>query len=341
LKPLLSIQYLRAFAALAVVLFHACQWADVDFDIGAGGVDLFFVISGFLMWAITQDPQVTPAGFLWRRITRVAPLYWVATLVLAAMALAWSRLIPQVKVEPAHVLLSLAFIPHLDPAGLPFPLLPPGWSLDYEAILYQIFALALMGPRRWRFAAVLSALGLITLTGLVFRSLFPLFANPLMLEFAAGIVMARVMAPQVGGPQLIEKGRRPSFGMSWSFIALGLTIFALLKLLGIHSDIGRWLLWGGPAVLIMAGALGVEGAGGLPRSRALKKIGDASYSIYLCHWPIIAVIAKLAGAHHPWWLIPVVVGASLAAGLAARQVLEKPLIRLLRAGDPKPVFSVP
>ena len=331
MKPLLSIQYLRAVAALAVVLFHACQWADIDFDIGAGGVDLFFVISGFLMWSITQDPQVTPAGFLWRRITRVAPLYWIATLALAGLVLAWPALIPQVKAEPAHVLLSLSFTPHLDPAGLPFPLLPPGWSLDYEAILYQTFALALMGPRRWRLTAVLSALGLITLTGLLIHSLFPLFANPLMLEFAAGIVMARVMG----------EGRRPSLGMGWSFIALGLTIFALLKLLGIHSDIGRWLLWGGPAVLIMAGALGVEAAGGLPRSLALKRVGDASYSIYLCHWPIIAVISKLAGAHHPWWLIPVTVGASLAAGLACREVLEKPLIRLLSAAEPKPVFSAP
>ena len=331
MKPLLSIQYLRAFAALAVVLFHACQWADIDFDIGAGGVDVFFVISGFLMWAITQDPSVTPSGFLWKRITRVAPLYWIATLALAALVLVWPALIPQVKAEPAHVLLSLAFIPHLDPAGLPFPLLSPGWSLDYEAILYQIFALALMGPRRWRLTAVLSALVLITLTGLVLRGLFPLFANPLMLEFAAGIVMARVMG----------QDRRPSPGMGWSFIALGLTIFALLKLLGIHSDIGRWLLWGGPAVLIVLGAIGVEAGGGLPRSQALKRVGDASYSIYLCHWPIIAVIAKLAGMHHPWWLIPVTVVASLAAGLAAREALEKPLIRLFRAGDPKPVFSVP
>jgi len=335
-KPLLSIQYLRAFAALAVVLFHACQWADIDFDIGAGGVDVFFVISGFLMWAITQDPSVTPGSFLWKRITRVAPLYWIATLALAALVLVWPALIPQVKAEPAHVLLSLTFTPHLDPAGLPFPLLPPGWSLDYEAILYQIFALALMGPRRWRLTAILSALVLITLTGLVLRGLFPLFANPLMLEFAAGIVMARVM-----GPQVTEKGRRPSLGMGWSFIALGLTILALLKLLGIHSDLGRWLLWGGPAVLIVVGAIGVEAGGGLPRSQTLKRVGDASYSIYLFHWPIIAVVAKLAGARHPWWLVPVTVVASLAAGLAARQLVEKPLIRLLRAGDPKPVFSAP
>ena len=63
-KPLISIQYLRAFAALAVVLFHACQWADINFDIGAGGVDVFFIISGFLMWRITDVPGAAPSAGL-------------------------------------------------------------------------------------------------------------------------------------------------------------------------------------------------------------------------------------------------------------------------------------
>ena len=331
MKPLLSIQYLRAFAAAAVVLFHACQWADIDFDIGAGGVDVFFVISGFLMWAITQDPSVTPGGFLWRRITRVAPLYWAATLTLAALALTAPALLPQVKPEPAHVALSLLFVPHLDPAGIPFPLLPPGWSLNYEAILYLIFTLALTIPRPWRLATVLTCLVLLTLLGLLVTPLFPLFANPMMLEFAAGVVMAH----------LLGEGRRPSLGMGWSFIALGLIIFAALRALGIHSDIGRWFLWGAPAVLIVAGAIGVEAGGGLPRSGALKQIGDASYSIYLCHWPIIAVTAKLVGAAHPWLFVPLTIAISLAAGLLVRRALEKPMIGLLRAGKPRAALSAP
>ena len=330
MKPLLSIQYLRAFAALAVAVFHACQWADINFDIGAGGVDVFFVISGFLMWAITQEPQVTPGGFLWRRIVRVAPLYWIATLALAALAVAAPTLIPQVVPAPSHVALSLLFIPHLDPAGVAFPLLPPGWTLDYEAILYLVFAMALLAPKTWRLAIVLSALGLLSVLGLVINSLFTLFANPMMVEFAAGIVMAVVVA----------RGHQLSRGMGWSFIALGLTIFAALRLMGIHSDLGRWYLWGAPAVMIMAGALGVEASGGLPRSQALKRIGDASYSIYLCHWPIVAVTAKLMGGYrHPWLFIPAAVLLSVAAGLIVRQVLEKPMIRLLRRGEP--VFSVP
>ena len=333
MKPLLSIQYLRAFAALAVVVFHACQWSDVDFDIGAGGVDIFFVISGFLMWAITQDPAVTPAGFLWRRVTRVAPLYWISTLALIGLVVAAGPgLIPQVKLEPSHVVLSLLFVPHLDPAGLPFPLLPPGWSLSYEAILYLIFAAALTGPRHWRFGTVLVSLVLITLLGLVVRPLFPLFANPMMLEFAAGVVMAKFMGD----------GYRPGPALSWSLIGVGLVAFVLLRLFGIHSDIQRWFLWGAPSVLIVIGALGVEAGGRLPRSDALKRVGDASYSIYLCHWPVIAAAAKFAGNSNPWLFVPLTVATSVAAGLLVRPALEKPMIRLLRRLEPRPrVLSVP
>ncbi|HEX4182656.1 MAG TPA: acyltransferase [Caulobacteraceae bacterium] len=330
-RPLLSIQYLRAFAALAVVVFHACQWSDVDFDIGAGGVDVFFIISGFLMWRITQDPAVTPMSFLRRRIVRVVPLYWIATLALALLAIAAPQMIRQLRPTAPHLVLSLLFIPHLDPDGIPFPFLPPGWTLNYEAILYLIFTASLAAPRARRLALVVGVLGLITVAGLIVRSLFPLFANPMMLEFAAGVLLAR----------FAEDGRWPSRGMGWSLIGLGLVTFAMLRVLGIHSDIGRWILWGGPAVVIVAGALAVEAAGGLPRSAILKRLGDASYSIYLCHWPIIAIAAKLAGERQLWLFVPVVTLAALAAGLAVHVGVEAPLIRLLRRRPPRPAFSVP
>jgi exopolysaccharide production protein ExoZ len=330
-KPLISIQYLRAFAALAVLLFHACQWADVDFDIGAGGVDIFFVISGFLMWRITRDPAVTPTAFLRSRITRVVPLYWIATLALALLALAAPGLIRQLKPTAPHLVLSLLFVPHLDPDGVPFPFLPTGWTLNYEAILYLIFSAALTAPRARQLVLVLGALSVITLTGLFVRPLFPLFANPMMLEFAAGVTLAR----------FAEHGRWPSAGMGWSLVGLGLVVFAMLRVLGIHSDIGRWVLWGAPAVLIVAGALAVEASGGLPHSAMLRRLGDASYSIYLCHWPIVAVAAKLTGGHQPWLFVPAATLAALLAGLAVHVWVEAPLIRLLRRRSPQPAFSVP
>src|SRR5580658_5421280 len=145
---LLSIQALRALAATAVVAYHALQWGSGGFDVGRAGVDVFFVISGFIMWRVTSGRDVTPGAFLWRRVTRVAPLYWLTTLAVLAAALVWPGFLPEVRPGWRHLALSLAFIPHLDPRGLPFPTLPPGWTLDYEALFYLTFAAALAGPRR-------------------------------------------------------------------------------------------------------------------------------------------------------------------------------------------------
>ncbi len=87
MKTLLSIQHLRAAAALAVVVFHALQWEGGGFEVGRAGVDLFFVISGVIMSWITADGALRPGRFLWLRFTRVAPPYWLATLGVAGAAL--------------------------------------------------------------------------------------------------------------------------------------------------------------------------------------------------------------------------------------------------------------
>ncbi len=333
LKTYRSLQYLRAFAALSVVLFHACQWADINFDVGAGGVDVFFIISGFLMWRITSDQRLTAPMFLLRRIGRVAPLYWIVTLALTALALSAPRLIWQVKPEPVHVLLSLFFVPHLDPAGIPFPLLPPGWTLNYEAVLYLVFTLSLLAPRRWRLRIVLGTLCAIPVIGILFIHLFPLFANPMMLEFAAGVMLAK----------MLETHAPPRPLVGWTLIVLALAGFAALRLFGIHSDIGRWVLWGAPALMIVTGALGLEAHGRLPRSDGLEHVGDASYAIYLAHWPVIALAARLTRPDGSWAFIGLAALAALIAGLALHRFVEAPLLRLTRRSRaaPEPLLSVP
>ena len=133
MKPLTSVQGLRAFAALGVLMFHACQWSGLDFAVGAAGVDLFFLISGFVLWLSAERARPTPAAFLAARAVRVAPLYWFWTLLAAALAWRWPKMLPVVHLNLRHAILSLAFVPHLDPWGGPFPLLPSGWTLTYEA----------------------------------------------------------------------------------------------------------------------------------------------------------------------------------------------------------------
>ena len=324
MKTFVSIQYLRGFAALAVVLFHACQWAGVDFDIGAGGVDVFFVISGFVLWTAAQARPATPGLFLWRRVVRVVPAYWAVTLLLAGLVAAWPGLLPQVRLEASHLVLSLLFIPHMDPAGLPFPLLPPGWSLSYEAIFYLVFAAGLAAPARSRFTTGIAGLVIIGLTGFLIHPAYELGANPTMLEFAAGVWLGKAWA----------EDRTPPRAAGWALLVAGLGTFAALRLLGVHSDLWRNLIWGVPALAIVAGAVSIEADGGVAALPALRLLGDGSYSLYLVHWIVIALLAKAVRPTDPWFFIPLSVVVSIGAGLLTRQMLEKPLVTLLGPRGP-------
>ncbi len=325
MKTLLSIQYLRGGAALAVVLYHALQWESGGFEVGRAGVDVFFVISGVIMWSITADGAARPGAFLWRRATRVAPLYWLATLAVAALAVVWPRFLPEVLPDWRHLALSLAFIPHFDPRGRPFPLLPPGWTLTYEAAFYLVFAAALLVPKRRRATAITGALFTIVAAGFLLSDpAYVLGANPMLLEFAAGVWLGK----------LLESGRLPGPRWGFTLAALGVCAYTALEITGFINELWRPLLWGVPAVAIVAGALCLEGRGGVFRSgalkTALKTLGDASYAIYLVHLPATALIAHTLGYGRPALFVPAAFAASIAAGLICRAWVEKPLIGLLR-----------
>jgi exopolysaccharide production protein ExoZ len=327
---LFSIQYLRAAAALAVVAYHALQWCDLGpgggFDVGRAGVDVFFVISGVIMWRVTAGRIVSPLRFLWRRLTRVVPLYWLATLLVAVIAPIWPAFLPEVRPGVRHLLLSLAFIPHLDPRGLPFPTLPPGWTLDYEMIFYLVFAVALAFPERARARLAIAMLAGIVVLGFMFpQSAYFMGANPMLLQFAAGI----------GVGVLLQKQRLPSRAWGFGLLLAALLIWTLVQAGGLFTELWRPLLWGVPAVLTVTGALAIEAGGSAaaprgPLHRALMSLGDASYAIYLVHLPATAVLAHTLGYDKPWLFLPLAMAVSVLAGLASRAWIEKPLLTVLR-----------
>jgi exopolysaccharide production protein ExoZ len=302
-----------------VVAFHACQWRAGGFNLGRAGVDVFFVISGVIMWRITAGAR--PGRFLWRRLTRVAPLYWLITLAMAAIAAAWPGFLANIHPGLSHLLLSLAFIPHFDPAGRPFPLLPPGWTLDYEAIFYGVFAAALFAPRRRQAAIVCAALFAIVAAGLMLDDpAYILGANPILLEFAAGIALAK----------LSEAGALPGRRAGAALIVAGLAGLAVPAMLGAFSELGRPFIWGIPAAMIVGGALAIEDHGGPPRLRPLETLGDASYALYLVHLPVQALVAHTLGVTHDALFVPAALIASIAAGLACHAFIERPLIAWAR-----------
>ncbi len=307
---------LRGLAALSVVVYHAFQWIDDRFWVGAAGVDVFFVISGFIIWTVGSGDEASPGVFFWRRLTRVAPAYWLVTGAVIVLATLWPALLRQVTLSPAHIALSLAFVQHIDPRSLPFPVLPPGWSLNYEAVFYGLFTLVLFAPAAARFRLLLAALGGLIVFGVLDPPAYYLGANMMLLQFGAGAWLARRQ----------QLGRRilPEIGAGLAVI--GILLLAAQGLTGLRSDLWRPLLWGVPAAVIVAGAVALEPLRAIRPPVALLRLGDASYAIYLCHFVAVALAARLVGVAPSWRFVPVAVALSLAAGLVFHRWIERPLI---------------
>ncbi len=300
--------------------YHALQWRTGGFDVGRAGVDVFFVVSGLVMWTSTAAHPTTPWGFLWRRIIRVAPLYWIATLVTASAAWAWPDFLPQVLPGWRALALSLAFIPHFDAKGLPFPTLPLGWTLDYEAIFYLVFAAALFAPKFWRARLIVGALATIVAAGFLLDDpLYILGANPMLLQFAAGL----------GVGVATERAALPSRAWGWAMIFMALAGWLLVQTSGWFVELWRPFQWGIPSTLLVAGCLTVEQRGGWPGIAPLRRMGDASYSIYLWHPAAIAVTAHVLG-YRGGGFVPLAILAAILAGLASHACLETPLLAALR-----------
>ena len=332
-----SIQYLRGLAAFAVVLFHAFQWTNAagltstDFPTGAAGVDVFFVISGFVMWVTTDRDPPKPLEFLRRRAVRILPPYWLFTLLAAALATSFPLLFQDVRFSVGNLILSMLLIPHLDPIGDAFPLLKPGWTLWYEAAFYIIFAVGLLFARaRGRMIYLIIALVTVTTLGMLSPWASVLLANPLMLEFLGGVFLAAVW----------RRGWLGSRRRGASLVVVAFAAFVVLQTIDYRDYDWRPLFWGVPAMILVTGAVDFEASRGLWNIAPLKLLGDASFSIYLCHPLVIEALARLGPLDKAWVFIPEAVVVSIVVGLMVRQVFEKPTLRWLNGvGRSMPGFE--
>lgn len=328
METLFGIQHLRAFAALAVVVFHAAERNGQHFAIGAAGVDVFFVVSGFIMMAISDRRPLAPAAFLRDRFLRIAPSYWIVTTIMVLGAAA--GLFPNLQLSLGHVLGSYLFIPVASPStGEFWPVLVQGWTLNYELFFYLAFAMVLFLPPRWRLAALAGTLGAVVLLGSTMQSGDPgiaaFYTRPLILEFAAGAVLAK----------LWKHGALPPPLAGGILMAASIAGFVAIHALGLPFD---ERLCGPLAVMLVLGMLAVEAGGTLPRLPVGAYIGNASYSIYLWHTLAISVVTK-AGVMLS--LPPVLTAAigivgGVLLGCTAYELVEKPLQAVLKRKRPLP-----
>jgi exopolysaccharide production protein ExoZ len=332
-----AIQFLRALAATAVVVVHVRAdslekisspgFLPASLDLGHAGVDLFFVISGFVMVYSSESLFGRPHGsvaFLSRRIARIVPLYWLMTSIMLAYVLA--RGFGPSDASPQLALASYFFIPYWRPSGVIDPLYGIGWTLNYEMFFYAIFAAALTARREIAVAGV-------AVTFAAFAAIIPALdfvpaqvaylANPLILEFVFGMGIAMAY----------RAGVRLS-----AAIAIVLVVAAIGELAWTRSDWGiglpRWIGFGIPAAAI-ASALTLFN-GRLSFSPAVEKLGDASYALYLCHPALISVARAfsnngyLAPAAAPWLYLAGCVAVCVVASLVVHRFVEKPMTAALR-----------
>jgi peptidoglycan/LPS O-acetylase OafA/YrhL len=284
------VQGLRGVAAV-MVAYHNTNFTQVELVgtrnrwlegglLGEVGVDLFFVLSGFLMVRTTLADPPGPAlagRFLISRASRIYPAYWVVAGLWAVVLAVWPA--ASLGHPSAPLWRALALLPSAAP-----PQLAQAWSLIFEVYFYLVFGLMLMARRR---GLLLAAWAVWLLVSVVTGARPPgaigaLVANPMSLEFLFGAAIALLPERRVAGSLLLgAAGAAAMFAgeAGRSHLAAG------------HADLWRALLVGLPAGAVLLGAVAFETRSGRGAPPWLKALGDRSFAIYLVNAPIAACLA--------------------------------------------------
>lgn len=342
-ERLASIQAMRGIAALAVVILHAAESIDRQSFIleplgsgtsiggiatlGAVGVDLFFVISGFVM-ALSAErlSGARDAGrFLLLRAVRVAPLFWLLSLPMAAWWL--SRGAAGLTLNALN---TFTFLP-LHTGDYAFPLHGVGWTLAFEFLFYGLVAalICASGARRLPLLVLL----LVALPLLPLRdsewALARWLANPILLEFAFGVVA--FMLWRAGADRRYRRPTALAAACAIGVLALQYVDGnpAILTPNGVtHQNLGglRALIAGLPCLALFLWALSRRPNG------PMLALGNASYSLYLVHPPVMIatglVLPRWTPGDAAFFLL---LAMSVMAALAVHRWIERPMTARLRA----------
>ena len=341
-----NIQISRGIAALLVLVSHANLMVnpalfDGVFLIGWSGLHFFFVLSGFIIYQAHSHQiadRISFAPYLYKRVRRIYPIYWVYTLIVLAISLLatvfFSRhLITWTRVDAGTVMQSLTLWP-TDMSSGQMPIIPVAWTLSYEMLFYGIFGIALI-VRPWLSILVVAIWALLIVASIagLFKATTPLLivaANPMNLEFMLGCLAGF----------LVKRS-----GRSWTRRTNRLVLISGLILLALawynahlnYTLFGKFeaLQFGMPFFLIVL-SLALLDQGGTRMPGRLKRVaiyvGDASYSIYLTHFILIVGLVPFfrapgsEGSVSDFLLIVVISGI---VGCIGYSTIERPLLNLL------------
>jgi exopolysaccharide production protein ExoZ len=317
-RKLDSLQSLRGMAAMLVVLFHASGMIGSEaygdrtvfgdfFSWGHSGVQLFFVISGFIILYVYRNDIGRPETFkkyAIKRFVRIYPVYWVVLVPLIALYFAIPQFGTGAETELSVIVGSIFLV------GTAPPILTVAWTLFHEILFYAIFGLMILNRGLGMIAMVIWFIGCVLGPTYVFA--------PINLLFLFGMVAALVALR----PEKVPALTCLLFGAS-GFMAVGVA-----EWLGWFepSDPPSTLLYGLTALLVVIGSVRLEQEGKMTIPRSTSFVGDASYSIYLVHYPVIVMGVKFWGGMPEHLLFTVVVMAAALAGIALHLLIERPLL---------------
>jgi exopolysaccharide production protein ExoZ len=338
-----ALQILRALAALSIALLHTMHDAETIAARGGGslslrdilplsaGVDLFFVISGFVMVYASRDAfgSIASIGpFLRRRAARIIPIYWAATLLYLAISLGGLGPVNRVKPDGWEIAASFLFIPWpVGGSALIQPVYSLGWTLNYEMMFYLLFALFLPLRREVAVPALVGLMMALVVAGkLIPASSVQLhfWTRSIILEFAFGAIIGHMAL----------SGVRPTKATALVLTAAALTLFWLAATRA-HLFPDRALAYGLPSALLVMAALAFNDmrTDTWPARLGIR-LGDASYAIYILHPFAIRAVTVAAGgalmAISPWLYIAIALTLICAISVAAWRWFERPLTQALQ-----------
>lgn len=312
---LVSVQILRGIAALLVAWCHLTlarsnYWHSRHvWDFGAIGVDIFFIISGFVMALTMEKYREKSFTFLWHRYLRIAPLYyllglqWALVLWIGRYPVSWASIVSNITILPLG-------------SRYTAPVLEVGWTLSFEFVFYGLVCLSLAlrkGP-----GLLFAMLSILASVGTVYVAPVPVLrwlTHPVLFEFALGVLAF-----------MLRHQRIPQW-LAWA----GLIVLIVEALLPVPFDPGwpalirgegtlyRLALWAIPAFLAFNGVIRWEPKG--PLVKPAQLLGDSSYSIYLSHSFVAVMLASFVPP-------PIGFGLVIVVGVACYRWIELPLLGL-------------
>ncbi len=336
-----SIQALRAVSIIFVMLTHIPA-----LGIGAFGVDIFFVISGFMMMYTThvimhagedfsQAEKRTNRGFLIKRIIRIIPLYYVITIFTYVMILVFPNMFVDTDPNPVYLIKSFFFIPY-SIGNTAMPIVRVAWSLNYEILFYLLFFVSLRISSKYRGLICSGILVVLGIIGALFNfkyDFLEFWTGELIIEFAFGIGAYYLCKSLYSRMKAVKERKSAPVIAALLLVFAAFLLFVMIKLGGRVDSFtfARLMGWGIPAFLVF---MSVFFAGVLiPVPSFLKRIGDMSFSVYLLHYYPVVLMARVSeGFDNVFMRIGCVIAGIIAAFLISEAgyfLFEKKLHNIL------------